>query len=143
MTRITPQDLHKEILLTNNGYPEEWEDLDDEQRAMFAMMARNLNRIVDGDNVWRVPTRRTLIAQHQRAIDELTNKPVSIGSFADRFMEQSLDQGMMQYHKSAFNYLENDGKIEDTIDALSSEELEDMMRAKGYFICYCEDDQEG
>lgn len=139
MTRITPQDLHKEMLLTNDEYPEEWDELDDEQKALFGMMARNLNRIVDGENVWRPPTRKALIRQHQRAIDELKDKPVSLGSWIDRFLEQSLDQNMIQYHKVALNYLENGGDIEKTIDALSSEELEDMMRAKGYFVCCRED----
>lgn len=142
MPRISPQDLHKEMLLTNHEYPEEWDELDDEQRALFVKMSRNLNRIADGENVWRVPTRRALIRQHQRAIDELQDKPVSLASFAERFMEQSLNQGMMQYHKVALNYLESGGDIEDTIDALSTEELEDMMRAKGYFVCYSDDIEE-
>lgn len=142
MPRITPQDLHKEMLLTNHEYPEEWEDLDDEQRALFVRMSRNLNRIADGENVWRVPTRRTLITQHQRAIDELTDKPVSLGSFADRFMEQSLNQGMVQYHKAALKYLESGGNIEATIDALSAEELEEKMRSEGYFVCFSDDIEE-
>jgi hypothetical protein len=140
MPRITPQDVHKEILLTNDDYPEEWEDLSDEQRAVFVTMSRNLNRIADGESVWRVPTRLTLIRQHQRSIDELTDKPVSLGSWIDRFMEQSVDQNMMQYHKAALNYLESGGDIEKTIDALSAEELEEKMRAEGYFICYREEE---
>lgn len=139
MPRITPQDLHKEMFSAGQDYPEEWTDLNDEQRAVFVRMSRNLNRIADGESVWRPPTRRSLIRQHERDIDELIDKPARMGSWIDRFMEQSLDQGMMQYHKVALNYLESGGDIEKTIDALSSEELEDMMRAKGYFICYREE----
>jgi hypothetical protein len=142
MPRITPQDLHKEMLLTNHDYPEDWDELNDEQRAVFIKMSRNLNRIADGESVWKPPTRRTLIAQHQRAIDELTDKPSRMGSWIDRFMEQSLDQNMMQYHKVALNYLESGGKIEDTIDALPAEELEEMMRAEGYFVCHSRYEEE-
>jgi len=143
MPRISPQDLHKEMLSASD-YPEDWEDLDDEQQALFVRMARNLNRIADGESVRRLPTRKSLIRQHQRDIDELVNKPLRMGSWVDRFLEQSVDQNMIQYHKVALNYLESGGDIEATIDALSSEELEDMMRAQGVFVC-CRDDieQEG
>ena len=139
MARITPQDAHKEMLRMCTDYPEEWSELNDEQKLLFIEIARNLNRIADGESIKRPPSRRVLIRQHQRDIDELQNKPTRVGSFAERFMESSINNNMIQYHKAAIKYLEDGGDIEKTIDALSSEELEDMMRAKGYFICYCED----
>ncbi len=127
------------MLSAGHDYTEEWEDLTEEQRAVFVKMSRNLNRIADDESVRRVPTRKSLIRQHQRDIDELTDKPSRMGSWIDRFLEQSLDQGMAQYHKVALNYLESGGDIEATIDALSAEELEEKMRAEGYFVCSCED----
>lgn len=139
MPRITPQDMHKEMLSAGQYYPENWDELDDEQRAVFTRMSRNLNRIADGESVWRPPTRRTLIRQHQRELDALTDKPTLMGSWIDRFLEESVDQNMIQYHKGALKYLESGGDIEATIDALSSEEMEEKMRAKGYFICYRDD----
>lgn len=141
MTRITPQDAHKEMLRMCSDYPEEWQDLTDEQKVLFVEIARNLNRIVDGERIERLPTRRVLIRQHQQDLDKLANKPVRMGSWAERFMEQSIDHNMMQYHKAALSYLESGGDIERTIDALTSEELEEKMRAEGYFVCYQEDEE--
>ena len=139
ITRITPQDAHKEMLRMCPDYPEEWPELDDEQKALFVEIARNLNKIVDGESVKKLPTRRYLIRQHQKDLDELANKPTPMRSWTERFMEDSIDQNMIQYHKAALNYLENGGDIEATIDALSAEELEDKMRSEGYFICCCDE----
>ena len=141
MTRITPQDAHKEMLRMCPDYPEEWSELNDEQKALFIEIARNLNRVVDGESVKRTPTRRILIRQHQQDLDKLANKPVPMLPWAERFMEQSIDQNMMQYHKAALSYLENGGDIERTIDALSSEELVDKMQSEGYFVCYCDEEE--
>lgn len=141
MPRITPQDAHQEMLRLCSDYPEEWSELSDEQRALFVEIARNLNRITDGESTRRPPSRRILIKQHQRDIEALTNKPTRMGSFAERFVETSINNNMIQYHKAAIKYLESGGDIEQTIDALSAEELEEMMRAQGYFVCYRDDDE--
>lgn len=139
MNKLTPQDIHQESLLIDSTLPDDWRDLSEEQRTLFQEMATRLNNAVQGEKVKRRPSRRSLIAEHQRELEALQHEPTRLGDWSERFMAKALNSDMQRYHQVALEYLQGGGDIAQTIDALDGDELLEMMRSQGFHVCFNED----
>jgi len=137
--KLTPQDIHQEVLLVDPDLPDDWAQLSEQQQMLFREMATRLNSLIAGDTVKRLPSRRTLITEHQRDLEDLQNAPVRLGDFTERFFAKTHNTEMQRYHTFALKYLQDGGDIAQTIDAMDGDELLEMMQQQGIHVCLSED----